>query len=907
MLRSGFLTAIKSVAMLSCLIALPAAEVAFAQNSEFPDLAPENPEFTQYLQEPEVCIIQAVEAGIDSGLVPEPFSLPQLPPRGIRVTATPPAYYDLRALNKLTPIRDQGSCGSCWSFASYGSLESSLMPGESLDFSENNLKNTHGFDISCCSGGNRTMSTAYLARWSGPVAEYNDPYNPGSCSSPVGVIAAKHVQEVIYLPTRASSLDNDALKQAVMTYGAVYTTYYHSDSYYKSSSRGYYYGGASGANHAVCIVGWDDSYSAANFLTPPPGNGAFLIRNSWGTWWGQSGYFWISYYDSKLGKSENAVFRAEPVNNFSRIYQYDTLGWISNSGYGTSTAWFANVFTAGATEPIAAASWYVPAPGSTYTLYLYVSPTSGPISSSGPAAMKSGTFDSAGYHTVRFDTPISVNAGQKFSVVVRSNTPGYGYPIPLERQYSGYASAARANPGESYMSSAGTSWTDTTSYYANTNVCLKAFAGGSAAPPQPKSGSLSVTPSTGFTSTGAEGGPFSPSSLTYTLSNTGDTSISWTASKTASWLTLGTTSGTLAAGASATLSVIINSGANNLAAANYTDTVTFANDTNGNGNTSRSVALIVNASTPSPGTLSVTPSGGLSSSGLVGGPFSPSSQSYTLTNSGGSSISWTASKAQGWVTLSPTGGILAAGATATVTASVNTTANGLVAGTYSDTVTFTNTTNGNGSTTRSIALTVNAVTPPPAGAYRIESASFAWIDPSAHTRISLVDNSAVSVGMPFSFTLYGKTYTMLFVGSNGLLSFGSGSVTSPYNVNIPYIYAPNAAIYPYWDDLNPGAGGAVRMGTVGTAPNRATVISWVGVSHKSNTAVKFSFQAILSEGTGDIVFQYLDVSPSNTTYGAGKSATIGIEDSTGKLACKHAYNAYGSVGNNTALRITNRP
>jgi hypothetical protein len=353
--------------------------------------------------------------------------------------------------------------------------------------------------------------------------------------------------------------------------------------------------------------------------------------------------------------------------------------------------------------------------------------------------------------------------------------------------------------------------------------------------------------------------------------------------------------------------VIINSSANNLTAGNYTDLVTFTNTTNGNGDTNRSVALVVNASTPSPGTMSVTPSSGLSSSGSVGGPFSPSSQSYTLTNSGGSTITWTATKGQAWVTLSSTSGTLVAGATVTVTASVNATANSLVAGNYSDTVTFTNATNGNGSTSRSIALTVTAGTPPPAGDYRIESATFAWIDPSNHARISLTDNSAVSVSMPFSFTLYGKTYTRLYVGSNGLISFGSSSVTSRYNVNIPYIYAPNAAIYPYWDDLNPGATSAIRVGTVGTAPNRAIVISWVDVPHKSNSVVKLSFQAILFEGDGDIVFQYLDVSPGNTTYGAGGSATIGIEDSTGKLACKHSFNAYGSVRNNTALRITNRP
>ena len=116
------------------------------------------------------------------------------------------------------------------------------------------------------------------------------------------------------------------------------------------------------------------------------------------------------------------------------------------------------------------------------------------------------------------------------------------------------------------------------------------------------------------------------------------------------------------------------------------------------------------------GALSVSPAGGLTSSGTVGGPFTPSSQSYTLQNTGGQPVSWTAGKTQSWVTLSSTGGSLAAGASATVTVSIGSGANSLAANSYSDTVTFTNTTNGTGNTTRPVSLTVTADTPPPTGA-----------------------------------------------------------------------------------------------------------------------------------------------------------------------------------------------
>ena len=114
-----------------------------------------------------------------------------------------------------------------------------------------------------------------------------------------------------------------------------------------------------------------------------------------------------------------------------------------------------------------------------------------------------------------------------------------------------------------------------------------------------------------------------------------------------------------------------------------------------------------------PGVLSVTPSDGLTSSGNQGGPFIPSSKIYTLANTGGSSINWTASKGQSWVSLSLTSGTLAAGANTTVMVSINSSANSLTPDPYSDTISFINTTNGNGNTTRPVSLTVNPITPTP--------------------------------------------------------------------------------------------------------------------------------------------------------------------------------------------------
>jgi hypothetical protein len=218
-------------------------------------------------------------------------------------------------------------------------------------------------------------------------------------------------------------------------------------------------------------------------------------------------------------------------------------------------------------------------------------------------------------------------------------------------------------------------------------------------------GTLTVSPAGGLTSSGPVGGPFTPSSLDYTLRNAGPTPIDWSASKVRSWTSLSEASGGLAAGASTTVTVSINAGAESLPGGEYADTVSFVNTTNGNGSTTRPVGLTVNAP---PGVLAVTPAAGLVSAGAEGGPFSPASQDYLLENTGGSAVGWTATKTQGWTTLSAAAGTLDPGQTTTLTVSINAAAEALAAGAYADTVTVTNTTNGTGTTARSVALTVAA-------------------------------------------------------------------------------------------------------------------------------------------------------------------------------------------------------
>jgi hypothetical protein len=105
--------------------------------------------------------------------------------------------------------------------------------------------------------------------------------------------------------------------------------------------------------------------------------------------------------------------------------------------------------------------------------------------------------------------------------------------------------------------------------------------------------------------------------------------------------------------------------------------------------------------------LIVTPTTGLSSTGLVGGAFSPSCATYTLTNQGTASFSWSATKAQPWLTLTPSSGALAGGEATNVSVCINAAANSLTAGSYSDTVTFSNFVTGV-TQLRPVTLTVQA-------------------------------------------------------------------------------------------------------------------------------------------------------------------------------------------------------
>ncbi|MCT4604657.1 MAG: lectin like domain-containing protein [Marinisporobacter sp.] len=390
-----------------------------------------------------------------------------------------PTKYDLREENRVTKVKNQGNINGCWAFTALSSLESNIKYRENrdMDFSENNMLTQHGFDLKSTDGGNMYMATAYLASWKGPVLEKKDTY-PLSGKNAInrGIMNADyHVQDVIFIPKRENFKDNDKIKKAIKEYGAVYTNLKWDAAFYNREKKSYQNSSATGFDHAVAIVGWDDDYSKDHFVADKKyGDGAFICKNNWGSDWGEDGYFYVSYYDFNIAKTENAVFLGNNGNNYDNIYQYDELGQTAYYGFARDTAWFSNVFEAkNYKEKLKAVSFYTTKEDSTYEIWI-AKDFNNIDSLKDKEKIKTGSISAIGYHTILLDD-IELKANKKFAVIVKLTTKESKDPIAIESPKGKYASKAKANEKESFISSNGENWTDLTTQEVNSNVCLKAF------------------------------------------------------------------------------------------------------------------------------------------------------------------------------------------------------------------------------------------------------------------------------------------------------------------------------------------------------------------------------------------------------------------------------------------------
>lgn len=175
---------------------------------------------------------------------------------------------------------------------------------------------------------------------------------------------------------------------------------------------------------------------------------------------------------------------------------------------------------------------------------------------------------------------------------------------------------------------------------------------------------LEISPSGTFITAGLPGGPFSPSSQVYTLTNNGDSAILWTAPTNHPWLDLKPAEGVIQPGEGTAVTATVTSAANEYPVGFHGQTIRFMDDSAG-------VSVQRPAQLNVMDYLIVEPTDAVFYQGPPGGPFTPRTQTYTLSNAGVESLSWTISAPSAWLSISATNGTLAAGATAQVEIGLN--------------------------------------------------------------------------------------------------------------------------------------------------------------------------------------------------------------------------------------------
>ncbi|HEY0699907.1 MAG TPA: PQQ-dependent sugar dehydrogenase [Micromonospora sp.] len=192
-----------------------------------------------------------------------------------------------------------------------------------------------------------------------------------------------------------------------------------------------------------------------------------------------------------------------------------------------------------------------------------------------------------------------------------------------------------------------------------------------------------------------------------------------------------------------------------------------------------------------------------------------------------------------------------------------------------------------GGAVSTVNLTLKATASGPAG-YDVTVESRAFV-PAGDTVLPMTGDEAVSqVSLPFSFPFHGANYGTAWVSSNGFLSFADPSGAQPINAPVPDAAAPNAAVYPFWDDLVIRDDSTIRTGTLGSGADQRFVVEWRNIGLYGVSSARITVSAVLS-ANGEIAFHYLDLA-STKPRERGDSATVGVENATGTAAVQHSYN-----------------
>lgn len=252
-------------------------------------------------------------------------------------------------------------------------------------------------------------------------------------------------------------------------------------SYFNEEHNAQYNPDRGQANHGVTIVGWDDNYSKENFSITPPGDGAWIVKNSWSDAWGDQGYFYLSYYDSTISEYESleADVGSAGYSSYDHNYQYDYLGnksIVNNSVESIVSNTLAkmdrdvkaaNIFQAKGNETLRAVGLNdnicinenATIVTEIYKLKDNSNPENGELVSS-----QTDTISNLVYSTIELKQPVELKEGEYFSVVqsiyTASGLPGVPVEIGTSEpinvaSYDGntyqISYVANCEPGQSFL------------------------------------------------------------------------------------------------------------------------------------------------------------------------------------------------------------------------------------------------------------------------------------------------------------------------------------------------------------------------------------------------------------------------------------------------------------------------